>query len=183
MCHFVSWIKYDGASYFLTNNDFLNGPGRELLTDGYFEDIAGHGAILKVYPELMHKKSAIHNECESFNSPNNFPKEIVQAIKSGKLSLAGKPVDVLTSAAKKEYAKLERQINTEFSKKCSQSYDYKEMTLIQARDSKRSDKMASAIECSFSLLEDSLSRERELKLSSAFSKIIKKKENRVPAWK
>lgn len=40
MCHFVSWIKYDGVPYFLTNDSFSYGLGRELLTDGYFEDIA-----------------------------------------------------------------------------------------------------------------------------------------------
>lgn len=131
----------------------------------------------------MHKKSAIHDECESFSSPSNFPKEIVQAIKSGKLSLTGKPVDVLTPVARKEYAKLERQIEVEFSKKCSQSYDYKDITLTQARDAKRSHKTLEAIESSFDILEDALCRERELKLSAAFSKIVKKKENRTQAWK
>jgi len=183
MCNFVSWIKYDGVPYFLENNDFLNGPGKELLTDGYFEDIAGHGAILKVYPELMNKKSAIHDECESFSSPSNFPKEIVQAIKSGKLSLTGKPVEDNLPVARKEYAKLERQIEVEFRKKSSQSYDYKDITITQARDSKKSHKMLEAIDASFRILYDALCRERELKLAQAFSKIVKKKENRVRVWK
>ena len=98
MCDFISWYEKDGAVIFLTDDDLATKEGKELrkyLGDQFTRDICGHGAIKKFYelkgwdfPDGMQQK-----ECDDFSTPNNFPPQIIEAIKSCKLTQIGRPPD------------------------------------------------------------------------------------------
>ena len=108
MCEFISWIELDEKVFFLENADLDTKEGRELikyLGDKVEEDLPGHGAIRHYYPEL--KEKGINKECTDFSSPKNFPKEIVSAIKQGKLSRIGVCPQVLNKIGNKAYKKVE----------------------------------------------------------------------------
>lgn len=83
MCHFVSWIEKNRNVLFLTGDDvFHTTRGKKLQKwCGCSEDLIGHGAI-RWYFEC---KNGYEYECFDFSTPKNFPKEIVKAIKSGKM--------------------------------------------------------------------------------------------------
>ena len=95
MCDFISWYEEDGAVIFLTDDDLETKEGKELrkyLGDRFTCDIYGHGAIKKFYelkgwgfPDGMQQK-----ECNDFSTPNNFPPQIIEAIKSCNLIQIGR---------------------------------------------------------------------------------------------
>jgi len=96
MCNFVSWIEHEKHVYFLDDDKLNTKSGRALikyLGTKYREDIPGHGAIRHYYPEL--KNQGINKECEDFSTPKKFPKQIVSAIKKGKMSLIGLPKELV----------------------------------------------------------------------------------------
>ena len=106
MCEFVSWIEYDDEVYFLDNDKLNTKEGRSLLKiEGMEQDICGHGAIVEYYPELKNKGK--NKECVDFSTPDNFPKEVVTAIKEGRMSRIGVAVDVLTPEARGMYYEAE----------------------------------------------------------------------------
>ena len=120
MCEFISWIEYETQILFLTDADLNTKKGKELtnyLGDKFLEDIKGHGAI-RFYYEIGDKRG--HNkECTDFSSPDNFPSIIQAAIKKGKFSKIGKPVDIkqlLTSPALAEYNKIKDTAWAEYHK-------------------------------------------------------------------
>ena len=89
MCEFVSWVEHEDKLYYLTANLLNTKEGRALkkhLGTAYAEDIKGHGAI-EHYFGIKGK----HCECTDFSSPNNFPAEIVKAMKSGAFRGIGIP--------------------------------------------------------------------------------------------
>jgi hypothetical protein len=98
MCDFISWKEYKGKNYFLQNSDLDTKEGKKLLKPEVKSDICGHGTIESYYPEL--KDKGVKKECTDFSSPSNFPKEIVIAIKKGKLSCIGICLDVLNDKGK-----------------------------------------------------------------------------------
>jgi hypothetical protein len=102
MCHFPSWILKEKIVYFLTDKDLATKEGK-LLDPA---DIAGHGAIEQYYGI----KGGTHEECEDLSSPNNFPKEIVQAIKDGWMCEFNPNAlkVVLTPTAQKKYLEIEQ---------------------------------------------------------------------------
>jgi hypothetical protein len=106
MCEFISWKKYEGKVYFLTNADLDTKEGKKLLKPDVKNDLCGHGAIENFYPELKGKGS--NEDCTNFSSPNNFPKEIVKEIKKGNLSRIGVCLDVLNDEGKKKYDEIQR---------------------------------------------------------------------------
>ena len=114
MCNFVSWIEYKGKNYFLENKDLVTKQGKKLLEDEYKNDIEGHGAIEHYYPEL--KGKGVHKECEDFSTPNNFPTEIVSALKEGRLSNIGIEVDILNTKGKQAYWKIENPAKAKYWK-------------------------------------------------------------------
>jgi len=88
MCEFISWKEMeDGRILFLTSDLIFNSKrGKELQRyDGTKEDWLGHGAI-QYYFEL-NGRDGVDRECDDFSSPNNFPPEIVTAIKAGKMRI------------------------------------------------------------------------------------------------
>ncbi len=109
MCDFISWIEYEGHNYFLTDIDLVTKEGRKLrgyLGNKFCEDIPGHGAIRYYYPEL--KTRGINKECTDFSIPNNFPKEIIKAIKNCRLKKIGYNYDLLNELGQAEYKKIEQ---------------------------------------------------------------------------
>ena len=114
MCEFASWVEYKGKAYFLVNSDLDTKEGRELLEPEFKDDLCGHGAIRKYYPEL--KDNGENKECTNFSTPVNFPKEIVKAIKLGKLSKFEICLDILNDLGKAEYKKIEQPAYAEYLK-------------------------------------------------------------------
>jgi hypothetical protein len=90
MCKSISWYEKDGEKpLFLDDDDLASKRGRELkeyLGTKYDEDKCGHGAVVFFYPSA---KSWKQKECTDFSTPKNFPIEIVEKIKLGKLSQFG----------------------------------------------------------------------------------------------
>lgn len=89
MCHLASWVEVETKTkkvvYFLDKDKLRGKKYNELkkyLDDRYDEDIIGHGAIRYYFEELI-KGYGKDRECTNFNTPKNFPKEIVDSIKSG----------------------------------------------------------------------------------------------------
>ena len=104
MCEFVSWIEKDKKIYFLTGNQIFNTlKGKALQAFcASKDDHVGHGAIRHYY--RLAKYDGIQRECTDFSTPNNFPDEIVVAIKEGKMrGLGVQPSELLTAPVYKLY--------------------------------------------------------------------------------
>jgi hypothetical protein len=94
VCDFVSWFQKGDTVIFLTDDDLATKAGKKLkkeLDDQFMNDIKGHGAIRRFYeinewdwPEGLQQK-----ECEDFSNHNNFPTQIVEAIKNCQLTQIG----------------------------------------------------------------------------------------------
>ena len=114
MCQFISWKCFGGKNYFLTNEDLDTKEGKKLLKPDVVDDLCGHGAIEHYYPELKGKGE--NKECTDFSTPDKFPKDIVKAIKQGKLSRIGICLDVLNALGKTEYNKIKQPAWAEYNK-------------------------------------------------------------------
>jgi len=114
MCEFASWKGYKGKNYFITTDELNTKEGRELLKSEYKADISGHGAIEHYYSELKGKGK--NKECIDFSTPDNFPKEIVKAIKQGKFRSIGICVDILNEKGKKLYEKIKQSAWAKYEK-------------------------------------------------------------------
>jgi len=115
MCLFISWVERDGAVLFLTAYDiFQTRRGEELRNfNPRSEDWIGHGAI-KWYYNI--KEPVIEKECDNFSSPDNFPKEISQAIKNGEFRGLGIAIELLNKPAMVEYEKIMQLACSEYAK-------------------------------------------------------------------
>ena len=116
MCEFLSWIEVGKDIFFLTSNDLHSSKGRKLkkhLGTQFENDIKGHGAIAWYY-DMPNKGT--HRECVDFSSPDNFPPEIVAAIKAGKFRGIGIAKRLLTAPAFAEYNKVTAPAFAEYNK-------------------------------------------------------------------
>ena len=100
--------------YFLKDSDLDIKEGRKLLKLDVIVDISGHGAIENYYPELAGKGE--NKECVDFSTPNNFPKEIVRAIKSGRMTKFGINLTLLNAKGQAEYQKIKQPALAEYRK-------------------------------------------------------------------
>ncbi len=94
MCEYISWVESNGKVLFLTDKDIKiwnNAKDRPLQPDR--SEIAGHGAIRLYYGTK--NCDGINKECIDFSTPDNFPSQIVKAIKSGKMTYAPIPNGLL----------------------------------------------------------------------------------------
>ena len=121
MCDFISWIEYKEDSYFITNSDLNTKKGKKLLESNYVADLKGHGAIRHYYPELKGKGK--DKECTDFSTPNNFPKEIAQALVDGNLNRIGTTIDILNNKGKAEYKKIIQPAMAEYKKIGQSAWD------------------------------------------------------------
>ena len=114
MCDFISWIEVGEDILFLTGKDvFETKRGRELQV--YCQssvDLVGHGAIRRYYGITGGTK----RECTDFSSPDNFPAQIVKAIKAGEFRGLGKDLKLLTPSALTEYEKVGQPTWAEYDK-------------------------------------------------------------------
>jgi len=100
MCEFVSWIEHKGEILFLDADKLKTRRGKELIDHTVDpKDLLGRGAICWYYN--IDRKDCVQKECEDFSTPNNFPAEIVSAIKEGKMRGFGYPEGLLNAPAQK----------------------------------------------------------------------------------
>ena len=125
MCEFISWIEYEKKNYFLTDKDLESKEGKSLLKflgSNWKEDIKGHGAIRTYFnggkQEIGKKLTSWGKEKENtdLSSPDNFPDDIVQAIKEGRMSRIGFSLDLLNDEGKLKYYKITDQALAEYNK-------------------------------------------------------------------
>lgn len=186
MCEFASWIEYDGEVYFLTNADLDTLAGKKLLEPDYVDDICGHGAIMHFYPELRNK--GIHNECENFMNPNNFPEPLVTALKTGRMSRIGIPDHgILNREAaslfnKKKKGLEEKRLNSRRKIHDEQS-ELESYATETYRSSKKCDKQLQNIDSVMDIKLDLIDQEYIYNVALSWSKIVKDPKNRTKAWK
>jgi hypothetical protein len=83
MCNFISWIEdKDGKIWFMDNKDLAE--YKRFRPDKIGFDCRGHFAIRKYHGAIGKER-----ECTDFSTPKMFPRVIVQAIKSGRMSQHG----------------------------------------------------------------------------------------------
>ena len=124
MCEFISWIESENKNYFLTDKDLESKEGKSLikfLGNNFQEDIKGHGAIRTYFNggnQELGKKLQWGKEKENTNlsTPDNFPPEIVLAIKEGRMSRIGMSLDLLNDKGKEKYNKITDQAWAEYKK-------------------------------------------------------------------
>ena len=124
MCEFISWIEYENKNYFLTDKDLESKEGKSLikfLGNNFKEDIKGHGAIRTYFNggnQELGKKLQWGKEKENtdLSSPDNFPPEIVLAIKEGRMSRIGMSLDLLNDKGKERYNKITDPALAEYKK-------------------------------------------------------------------
>ena len=112
MCDFISWIEREGHIYLFTNKELNTKEGRKIQKGLKDNDVRGHGVIR----EYWGLKDGVNKECEDFSTPDNFPKEIVKAVKLGQYSEIGFNLDLLNSAGKAEYEKIRQPALVEYKK-------------------------------------------------------------------
>ncbi len=89
MCEFVSWIEGGGKVYFLTNEVVkARLEDYKEFNSGWRRDLCGHGAIEWFFGL---EQGMRHLEVNDFSRIGDIPKVIVEAIKSGQMSLIGYP--------------------------------------------------------------------------------------------
>ena len=124
MCEFISWIEYENKNYFLTDKDLESKEGKSLikfLGNNFQEDIKGHGAIRTYFNggnQELGKKLQWGEDKENtdLSSPDNFPPEIVLAIKEGRMSRIGMSLDLLNDKGKDKYKKITDPALAEYKK-------------------------------------------------------------------
>jgi hypothetical protein len=120
MCEFISWIEKGNAVLFLTGEDvFHTKKGKELQKYcGSNRDYTGHGAIGYFYANEDGKlmRGGTENGCTDFSTPDNFPPEIVKAIKLGQMRGLGIAPQLLTKPAWAEYDKVKQTAWAEYEK-------------------------------------------------------------------
>ena len=118
MCNFISWVEYNNELFYLDNEKLDTKEGRKLLKyyedNNSMDDVDGHGAIRRYYPELENRGEDI--ECEDFSSPDNFPKEISDKIKKGwfsNIQFRDPPLQLLSKEGLAEYEKIQQSARAE----------------------------------------------------------------------
>ena len=190
MSQFVSWIEYEGKTYFLKNSDLDTKEGRKIYPK-IKDDLCGHGAILEYYPELKNKRFT-EKECTDFSNPDNFPKEIAKAIKKGQMSRIGICVEVLNTAGKikcdeieqpalAEYKKIEQPALAEYEK-IKQSA-WAEYGKIKQSAWVEYEKIQQPAWAEYKKIQQSALAEYRKIEQVAFSKIVSQKKYRKEEWK
>jgi len=116
MCEFVSWIEKDGKLYYLKAKQvFETTRGKQLQKwCGNSDDYVGHGAIRYYYG--FSESVGNDHEGTDFSSPDNFPAEIVKAIKAGEFRGLAVAEKLLSQPALAEYEKVRQSAWAEYKK-------------------------------------------------------------------
>ena len=119
MCQFISWVEVekDGDKhifYLIYRDIYHTKRGKDLQAyNPNTGDYIGHGAI-RWYYDLGRKGKDL--ECTDFSTPNNFPPEIVDAIKNGKFRGLGVCSGTLLERSWAKYKKIEQSAYAEYIK-------------------------------------------------------------------
>jgi len=192
MCEFASWYEYKDMAYFLTNED-LQGKVFEQYKKGnenWKEDICGHGAILYFYPELK-DKTKVQKEDIRFNTPKDYPKEMVAAIKEGKMTLVGIGLNLLNKEGKSKYKKIEQPALAEYKKIWQPAYAeyekieqaaYAEYKKIKQPALAEYEKIEQPVWAEYKKIEQPALAEYKKIEQAAFWEIFKQKKYRKEGW-
>ena len=137
MCDDISWVEIGNGILFLSDDDLASTRGQELLqfaiTAG---DFRGHGAIRAYYAkQFSHPlRRGANREMSDFSSPTNFPPEIVEAIKGGRMTRCHVAAweQLLTSAACEEAIAAYEEAGAAFDK-ARAAYDKARAAFDKAR--------------------------------------------------
>ena len=107
MSRFISWIEVGAGNIkFLTGRDiFESDRGQLLQARTAARHLVGHGSIRFYY--RLRNDYGTNRECTDFSSPDNFPSEIVAAIKAGEFRGLGTPQGLLLESAWAKYHEVE----------------------------------------------------------------------------
>ena len=122
MCEFVSLKEKDGEVFFLTNDDLKPKKLKEFkeFNKHWRRDLPGHGAIEWFYPKM--KGVGKQKERTGFGTPDNFPDEIVQTIKSMKMTKIGFNLGLLNDMGRAKYEEVEQQTYAKYHEVQQQAY-------------------------------------------------------------
>ena len=131
MCERYSWIEKDGEVIFLTADDvFKTKRGKALQKHTCQDDWYGHGAVRWYY----HFTDGIDRECTDFSTPKNFPAELVEAIKDGKMwgfGITEKMKAMLLAPAWAEYKKIQQSAWAEYEKIQKSAFSWAKFMKLQ----------------------------------------------------
>jgi len=181
MCEFISWVEHENTLYYLTANLLNTKEGRDLkkfLGTAYAEDIKGHGAIER-YFGIKGK----HHECTDFSSPNNFPAEIVKAMKSGAFRGIGIPDEsqVLTKKAYADYKSKCAPLHADYESKLAPLHaDYRSKCAALYADYKSK---CAALYADYRSKCAALDADYQSKRADLFWDIFMDKKSRARAWR
>ena len=178
MCEFISWIEKDGNVLFLTYNDIYNTKrGKELQEYTIPNDYIGHGAI-RFYYDLTNGEN---KECTDFSTPDNFPPEIAEAIKDGRMRGLGIAEELLSEPAYAEYRKIEQAACAEYRK--IQQSAYAEYRKIEQAAYAEYVKIQQSAYAEYVKIEQAAYAEYRKIEQAAFWDLFADIKNRVEAWK
>ena len=123
MCEHVSWLYKGKKLLFLKDDEINTEKGQALLAHVVKENIIGHSACAEYFGVCQDDYEK--GECTDFSSPKNFPPEIVEAIKQGKMRHAIFPpwLEALTKAAYADYWAKLKPLNDDYNAKSKALYD------------------------------------------------------------
>ena len=180
MCEFISWIEKDGKCIFLTGEDvFKTKRGKELQAHDGTGDLDGHGAIRWYY----NFKGGVDKECTDFSTPDNFPLEIVKAIKSGKMRGLGTAKGLLTPEAITEYEKIEQSAYAEYEKIALSAYAGREKIEQLAFTLAEYERIVQSAYTEYDKIRQSAYAKYKKVKQTAFWDLFAVKKNRVKAWR
>ena len=114
MCEFVSTVKKGRKEYFLTHDLIYNTEkGKEL--QAFCEnpdDYCGHGAIRWYFG--LERDEGENKEYTDFTTPENFPTQIVKAIKNGEMRGVGIARGSLTTEAIGDYEAKRKPLDDDY---------------------------------------------------------------------
>ena len=188
MCEFISWIESENKNYFLTDKDLESKEGKSLikfLGNNFQEDIKGHGAIRTYFNggnQELGKKLQWGKEKENTNlsTPDNFPPEIVLAIKEGRMSRIGMSLDLLNDKGKEKYKKIKDPALAEYNKITDQAWA--EYNKIKDQALAEYNKITDPAWAEYKKITDPAWAEYKKITDPAFWKIFSQKKYRNQLW-
>ena len=177
MCEFISWKEIkcpDGSTQilFLTHNDIYNTKrGRELQKHTSKDDFVGHGAIAFYYE--IDPDKGINRECTDFSTPDNFPPQIVDAIKSGCMAGLCDPNDCIQLLNPRQQKYYEAKRDALYA-----DYKAKRAPLDADYEAKRA-----PLDADYEAKLAPLYADYKAKCDELFWKLFSKPQNRNPKWR
>ena len=186
MCEFISWIEKDDEVLFLTGNEVFNTKrGRELQNHCKSkDDLTGHGAIRWYFgTDDKPISGGKERECTNFSTPDNFPKQIVRAIKKGQMwgFDDATPQELLTNTAWAEYEKITNPARAEYEKIMNTAWvEYEKITNTAWAEY---EKIKNTARAEYEKIKNTAWAEYEKIENTAFWNIFADVNNRNPKWR